>query len=126
MGTHNPTRLLVVGSSADELRILRLLFPEWIVCRAKSASEAQVCLQSAPVTAILTERDLPDGGWKDVLLSEMPERPIPPAVVISAQADDRLWSEVLNLGGHDVLLKPLDPAEVLRVLHTAVRRSACA
>ncbi len=34
-------------------------------------------------------------------------------------ADERLWSEVLNLGGYDVLLKPFEPGEVLRVVNSA-------
>ena len=46
----------------------------------------------------------------------------------SRLADDRLWSEALNLGAYDVLAKPYDPDEVLRVLDLAwirwVERSA--
>jgi hypothetical protein len=32
-----------------------------------------------------------------------------------------LWAEVLNLGGYDVLLKPFDRAEVVRVAGMAWR-----
>jgi hypothetical protein len=40
-------------------------------------------------------------------------------VVTSRLADDYLWSEVLNLGGWDVLAKPFREQEVLYVLDSA-------
>ena len=40
-------------------------------------------------------------------------------IVTSRLADDRLWAEVLNLGGYDVLAKPFDASEVARVVGTA-------
>ena len=43
----------------------------------------------------------------------------PPLVVTSRLADDYLWSEVLNLGGWDVLAKPFRQQEVLYVLDSA-------
>jgi DNA-binding response OmpR family regulator len=40
----------------------------------------------------------------------------PPVIVTSIHADDQLWVEALNLGAHDLLAKPFDKAEVVRVL----------
>jgi DNA-binding response OmpR family regulator len=37
------------------------------------------------------------------------------------QCDETLSSEVVNLGGWDVLAKPLDPVEVTRVISSALR-----
>jgi FixJ family two-component response regulator len=39
--------------------------------------------------------------------------------VTSRLADEYLWAEVLNLGGYDVLAKPLDKQEVSRTLNLA-------
>jgi DNA-binding response OmpR family regulator len=39
--------------------------------------------------------------------------------VTSRLADDRLWAEVLNIGGYDVLAKPFVPAEVFRTISLA-------
>jgi len=36
--------------------------------------------------------------------------------VVHKFADARFWVEVLNLGGHDVLLKPYEAAEVIRII----------
>jgi len=38
-------------------------------------------------------------------------------------ADEVLWAEVLNLGGYDVLAKPFNSNEFIRVISMAWRRS---
>jgi DNA-binding response OmpR family regulator len=45
----------------------------------------------------------------------------PLLLVVSKHADENLWAEVLNLGGYDVLLKPFERAEVVRVVGMAWR-----
>jgi DNA-binding response OmpR family regulator len=37
---------------------------------------------------------------------------------------NKLWAEVLNLGGYDVLSKPFDPVEVRRVVENTRRTAA--
>ena len=44
----------------------------------------------------------------------------PVLIVTSKVADEYLWSEVLNLGGYDVLAQPLDRDEVTRVARSAI------
>jgi FixJ family two-component response regulator len=70
---------------------------------------------------VICESSLPDGNWKDVLGQVAPMADAPRLIVTSFHADDRLWAEVLNMGGFDVLLKPLDESEVLRVVDLAWR-----
>ena len=71
------------------------------------------------------ERELPDGSWRDLFqfLATKLKNP-PPLVVVSRQADEALWAEVLNLGGYDVLTKPFDGEEVNRVMTMARRHGA--
>ena len=69
-----------------------------------------------------------ESGWREIL-DEFRTLPDPPFLIVTSRtADDRLWSEALNLGAYDVLAKPYDPDEVLRVLDLAwirwVERSA--
>ena len=45
----------------------------------------------------------------------------PRLVFTSRLADEYLWVEVLNLGGHDVLVKPFRAAEVQWVLESGWR-----
>jgi DNA-binding NtrC family response regulator len=44
-------------------------------------------------------------------------------LVVSRHADERLWAEVLNLGGFDVLALPFDRDELRRALSPALRHS---
>jgi FixJ family two-component response regulator len=41
--------------------------------------------------------------------------------VTSRLADEYLWAEALNLGAYDVLAKPFDTSEVMRVVASAWR-----
>ena len=44
----------------------------------------------------------------------------PPPVIVTARfANERLWAEVLNLNGYDVLTKPFDADEVMREITLA-------
>lgn len=62
------------------------------------------------------------GNWRR-LLEEFRELPEPPYLIVTSRlADDRLWSEALNLGAYDVLAKPFDRSEVVRVLTMAWMR----
>lgn len=64
---------------------------------------------------VLSEADLPDGNWKDVLeyvalsASEHYQLVPPQVIVISRLADERLWTEVLDRGAFNLLTKPFDP-----------------
>ena len=76
-----------------------------------------LCRSRVPV--IVCERRLPDGNWLD-LLGQISLLPSPPRLIVTAaNADEALWTEVLNMGGYDVLMKPLDGDEVRRVLMLA-------
>lgn len=78
-------------------------------------------LRNHQFEVVVCERDLPPGSWKDVLdqVTILPDPP--PLIVTSRLADARLWSEALNLGGFDVLAKPFDTTEVMRVVGAAWR-----
>jgi DNA-binding NtrC family response regulator len=71
----------------------------------------------APV--VLCDCDQERDGWKKILaeLDSLEERPF--LIVTSTHADERLWAEALNLGAYDVLAKPFDSAEVVRVVSLA-------
>jgi DNA-binding response OmpR family regulator len=63
-------------------------------------------------------------NWKTIL--DHLQRAVwqPHLIVTSRTADERLWAEVLNLGGYDVLAQPFDRDEVERVVASAARRDA--
>ena len=89
---------------------------------ARDRDHARSLLDQHAVAVVVSEQDLPDGTWRNVQedLRQLPEPPV--LVVASRSADERLWLEVLESGGFDVLVKPWRPDEVRRVLASALRR----
>jgi DNA-binding response OmpR family regulator len=93
----------------------------WKLGRARTLREAREFMDSTPVGVVISERELPEGGWREMLDHLLQRTEPPPLLVTSRLADDALWAEVLNVGGYDVLAKPLDGEEVARVVSAAVR-----
>lgn len=82
---------------------------------------ALAVLRDRPIPVVIAERALPCGDCRDLFaaLQVLPHHPR--LVVTSRLADEYLWVEVLNLGGHDVLAKPFRAAEVQWVLESGWR-----
>ncbi len=98
--------------------------PNWLAGTA-SGGRVQFCEASHEALGLLQSRPIPivlcdcGAGWREVL-DGFRSLPHPPALIVTSRiADDRLWSEALNLGAYDVLAKPYQPEEVVRVLDMA-------
>ncbi len=113
------TVLVVSPLDEDHARVRNLCREGRCRCHllnARCRQEALPLARRHPFSLVLSERDLPDGSWKDLWEQIGSADRRPPLIVTSAQADSSLWAEVLNLGGYDVLAKPLDEREILHVL----------
>ena len=44
----------------------------------------------------------------------------PRLIVVSRRSDDELWTEVLNMGGFDLLMAPLQEMEIARAVGSAL------
>ena len=90
--------------------------------QVQTLREALALLRRYPIPVVISWRDLPDGNWKDLL------RPAdlltqPPSLIVSYQPLGRcFWSEVLSLGGYDVLVKPFSFLDVFRLVSLAWER----
>jgi DNA-binding NtrC family response regulator len=117
--------ILVVSSHLEDQTALSRILPNgaYRFSTVTSVSQAEAFLNREQPSVIVSERDLPDGGWRDVLACAESKGANPAVVVISRQADDALWSSVLNGGGYDVLQKPFEKSEVTRVLGMAWRNT---
>ena len=114
--------VLVISSLEDFLLLARMLDrPSLNLLGVRTCRAARSILLQNLVPVVISDRNLSDGCWKDVLCAGgSSERP-PHLVVASQLADGSLWAEVLNLGGYDVLTKPFDATEVNRALDSALR-----
>lgn len=114
------TVLSVSGSEADS-RSLGNLFrhTKWTLLHSPGCADAICLLTSYPVPVVLCDSSLPDGNWRDILAGTA-HLPHPPLLIVTSRlADDRLWAEVMEHGGFDVLEKPLNQPELVRVVSLA-------
>jgi DNA-binding response OmpR family regulator len=122
-GSESPARLssLAISASAEDLAFLESRFREanWRLYVAGTYRQALAELSKIRVPVILCECQLRDGNWKDILsqLALMLERPR--LIVFSRHADERLWTEVLNLGAFDLLATPFREDEVVFAIGSA-------
>ncbi len=84
-----------------------------------TVAAAKNALKQWRISIVLCEHDLSPGSWKELL--DFAERlPAPPQVIVTSRvADERMWAEVLNLGGYDVLARPFNSEEVIRTVTSA-------
>lgn len=112
---------LLISPFEQDHEILHSLFLEqgWRLYGTHSLQSGLTLLRRRAASVVITEQKLPAGSWKDVLEAAC-LMPSPPLVVVSSiHADDYLWAEALNLGAYDVLSKPIERAEAIRVFNAA-------
>ncbi len=115
--------LFVSPNDEDHRALIHILRPAgWSLDSAFDCVEAIKSLEAESVPVVIVERDLPDGNWK-TLHNRLIQMPFPPKLIVTCRlADERLWAEVLNLGGFDVLAQPFYRPEVLRSVSSACSR----
>lgn len=118
--TRDITVLSVSPHEDDHAALRRLLgHSRWVMFAAKNTSTARTLLEEHDISVVVCESDLHAETWVD-MLGHLQGMPTPPSLIVTSRlADDRLWSEVLNIGGYDVLAKPFDSAEVMRSIRYA-------
>jgi DNA-binding NtrC family response regulator len=115
--------ILIVSPHTDDCSSIRQILRNdcWQIEYARNLEEAAKHLKRLAASVIICERDLPDGTWKDLLQRTKEFEPAPSMLVVSRQADERLWSDVLNLGGYDVMPKPFERRDAVRIISMAWR-----
>ena len=78
----------------------------WQVHFIRTLEEARVALRASSFGVVMSAASFSDSHcWKD-LLREMQDLASPPPLIVADRlADERLWAEVLNLGGYDLLAR---------------------
>jgi DNA-binding NtrC family response regulator len=120
--TMTVTRVLVVSPFEEDHEALRRILrdPQWTVSSARSLLEAWITLHRTKIDVVVAECDFENGlSWRELLEEICEMRHPQPVIVASRQADNRLWTEILNRGGYDILRKPFDVLETLHALEMA-------
>jgi len=127
MPSSNPRTILVVGGSENELgnclqevfRHALFRYFNWSMRQLQTCQQALAFLRQNPLPLVISWSEMPDGNWKD-LLRQLRLLTKPPLLAVSYQPMGRcLWSEVINLGGYDVLVKPFGAPDVFRLVSLA-------
>lgn len=116
------THLLVANPLDDDIIALLGIMSrqQWSVQWCATCAEALEVMNRTVVPVVICERTLPDGTWHSLLAHTSVLAEAPRFIVTSRLADDYLWSEALNLCAYDVLAKPFNPGEVVRVINAAL------
>ena len=118
------TALLVGQIEVQDRLILREVFQKrsWRLLELWDRRRALLQMDGEPVQVVIAESDASGETWKALLEHLHLRGSAAQLIVFSRLADDRLWAEVLNLGGFDLLCsQPLDREELERVIAAAAR-----
>ena len=94
------------------------------VLPVRDCNEARRMFEAQPsVQVVVTDAVLHDGDWRQVLAIVAQGRRRIEVVVCSRLADPKLWLDVVEEGGYDVLVEPFEHEEVRRIVEGAAARS---
>ena len=116
------SEVLLISGHRDHGRILSVMLRSMSISveQVSSLQDAQEKVQNTAYPVVLTEANLADGTWVDVLdlVGELKCR----LIVTHPDADARLWVEALNRGVYDLIAQPFAELEVQRILGNACTR----
>src|SRR5262249_55183013 len=106
--------LLVSADMPDRCSLAGIMArTNWSLRVRSTCHEALALLRETPMPVVICDEKVAGKHWIS-LLDALSDLPAPPFLIVCSRlADERLWAEVLNLGGYDVLPTPFDATEVL-------------
>ncbi len=113
-----------VSKSEADLRTLREvagMLSQSVVCCADVQEARRAIRRHEPTIVVCEAQGRGNGDWQELLEEAQAAKSL--MIVVSRRANERLWAEVLNLGGFDVLALPFDRDELRRALSSALRHS---
>jgi CheY-like chemotaxis protein len=109
--------IVFVSASADDAHVLRSIAEPhgWIVVNVPDLTGARNVIEKLRPLLIVCDTHIEGPGcWRDLALDGISAGSA--LIVASRHADDELWSEVLNLGGLDLLDEPFSVDAVERAI----------
>jgi len=113
--------LSVSPNDEDGASLERIFKPGWTVVVVSTMASALSTLRAITIPIVIYDCDVSLGSWSD-MLEEISHLADPPLFIVTSRlADERLWAEALNLGAWDVLAKPFEADEAIRIMSIARR-----
>ena len=121
---HNIEAMLVMAEERRSTLVNALERCGFDVLPVCDCNEARRMLETQPgVQVVVTDARLHDGDWRRVFEIVARGRRKIEVIVCSRVGDPKLWLDVLEEGGYDVLVEPFEHEEVRRILEVAAARS---
>ena len=117
----HPVSLLLVSAQPSDHHSLAgiLAHSNWNLKIRTTCADGLTLLRDSCLPVVICDDESTRGHWRS-LLASLADLPAPPLLIVSSRLpDERLWGEVLNLGGYDVLPTPFNAAEVLQICYQA-------
>jgi len=116
------TRVLLVSAiDEDRLQLSQILGGVmWEVDRVGTCHEAEREIRRSRPPIVITDVGLLDGDWTCIHKLVKSVKPCAHLIVLSSRTDSQLWFEARQSGAHDVLVKPLQDADVVKMLMAAL------
>ncbi len=92
----------------------------WRIRFARSVEAAVHLRVVEPIPLVLYDCELPGGAWRSGFASLLADEAPPLLLLMTPQADRRVWRCVLDVGGFDVVETPLNPERLVPVVNGAL------
>ena len=111
--------LSISRNEEDRASLKGILDSGWTVLAKSTVGSALSLLRETPIPIVIYDCEIPSGAWGEMLdqISLLSDPPL--FILASRLADERVWAEALNLGAWDVLAKPFEADEVIRIVSIA-------
>jgi len=111
--------LFVSPDEKGRASLERIVRSQWTVVARATVDSALSVLREIPIPIVICDAQIAPLAWRE-MLDHIWLLPDPPLLIVTSRlADERLWAEAVNLGAWDVLAKPFDAEEVIRIVSVA-------
>jgi DNA-binding response OmpR family regulator len=111
--------LLVTPVESDSRDLASILaHSRWALHWVRTRQEGLEFVRHTPFMAVVCDRNLSEGSWKD-FASGLRVLPEPPLLFVACSNPGGLWSDVVHAGGFDVVMKPFEREEITWALTVA-------
>jgi FixJ family two-component response regulator len=120
-----PVPILLASGRDDDYQTLQSFLhgTKWRVERALSWNEVPSLCECHLNPVVLVDRYFQGADWQSTVASLLDPAARRCVILLSDVSDPYLWNELVQQGGFDVLARPFECPEVLRILAFAQRHS---
>lgn len=127
MTSSRPVRILLVDDDPDILQLLEGIiqesFPDAVEIKAVSdPKEGRRQLESEIVDLLVTDLEMPGIDGLELLRCAKRRNAWTQVLLVTGHSSLDAWTDAMDLGASDYLLKPLDPSEVEEVVAAILKR----